>query len=303
MKKLKTILNNLLDENYNIGYIIIDENKVIKEVYFHDNNNLDLSSMASVDNVKWLQKITKPSAIQNRDIKNAILLSSEVILYHGNKEKDLIPVFGKGKKENDYGQGFYTTADKNLGMEWAYSRFTKGEVGYLHSYYYNMNDLNVLDLTTFNSMHWLAELLANRQMDLSEDVDGFLQDTIHDILNYFKIDTSVYDIIIGYRADDSYFSYAVDFVSGLIAKETLDDAFRLGDLELQAFIKSKKAFERLQMGKHTCEEVDRKYANFYTKRDTNARKEYTSVKKKNVRVKHRIMDILNEVKEFEGSLL
>ena len=69
-------------------------------------------------------------------------------------------------------------------------------------------------------MHWLAELLANRQMDLSEDVDGFLQDTIHDILNYFKIDTSVYDIIIGYRADDSYFSYAVDFVSGLIAKET-----------------------------------------------------------------------------------
>lgn len=300
---MKTILNYLLDENYNhIGCILIDENKVIKEVYFHD-SDFDLSGVVSADNAKWLHKITKPSAIQNRDIKNAISLSSEVVLYHGTKDKDLIPVFGKGRKENDYGQGFYTTANKNLGMEWAYSRFTKGEVGYLHSYHYNMDDLNILDLTTFNSMHWLAELLANRQIDLSEDIDGFLQDTIHDVLNYFKIDSTVYDIIIGYRADDSYFSYAIDFVSGLIAKETLDNAFRLGDLGLQVFIKSKKAFERLQECKHTCEEVDRKYASFYVKRDTSARRDYASVKQRHVRVKHRITDILSEVRKFDGSLL
>ncbi len=98
---MKTILNYLLDENYNhIGCILIDENKVIKEVYFHD-SDFDLSGVVSANNAKWLNKITKPSAIQNRDIKNAISLSSEVVLYHGTKDKDLIPVFGKGRKEND----------------------------------------------------------------------------------------------------------------------------------------------------------------------------------------------------------
>lgn len=302
-RSVKKILNYLLDEDYNhIGYVIMDEDEKIKEIYFHD-NKLELSTISKVDSAKWLRKITKPSSVQNRDIIEAVSLSSEVVLYHGNKNKDLMPVFGKGRYDNDYGQGFYTTADKNLGMEWAYSRFTKGETGYLHSYHYSMNGLNVLDLTTLDSMHWLAELLANRQIDLSEDVDGFLQDTVNDVLKYYKIDSSFYDVIIGYRADDSYFSYAMDFISGLIAKETLDSAFHLGNLGLQVFIKSEKAFERLHSSKHFCEEVNPRYANFYAKRDSNARKDYASMKRNPARVKHRVTDILREAEEFERSLL
>ena len=41
-----------------------------------------------------------------------------VMLYHGNQDAVMIPVFGQGKSNNDYGQGFYTTPDKELGKEW-----------------------------------------------------------------------------------------------------------------------------------------------------------------------------------------
>lgn len=36
------------------------------------------------------------------------------ILYHGNKDINMRPKYGVGKKNNDYGQGFYTTPDLKL---------------------------------------------------------------------------------------------------------------------------------------------------------------------------------------------
>ena len=41
------------------------------------------------------------------------------------------------------------------------------------------------------------------------------------ILENFKVDYKKYDIIIGYRANDSYFSYAGDFVNGTLAASTV----------------------------------------------------------------------------------
>ena len=40
----------------------------------------------------------------------------------------------------------------------------------------------------------------------------------------FKVDYKDYDIIIGYRADDSYFSYAGDFVNGTLSFSDLSEA-------------------------------------------------------------------------------
>ena len=40
-------------------------------------------------------------------------------LYHGSPQKDFTPTFGLGKDEHDYGRGFYTTDDIELGREWA----------------------------------------------------------------------------------------------------------------------------------------------------------------------------------------
>ena len=40
-------------------------------------------------------------------------------LYHGSQEENFVPTFGLGKDDHDYGRGFYTTADPDLGREWA----------------------------------------------------------------------------------------------------------------------------------------------------------------------------------------
>ena len=57
--------------------------------------------------------------------------------------------------------------------------------------------------------------------------DGGLYDHLS---QEFAIDYHSYDIIKGYRADDSYFSFAQDFLNGTISVSQLSDAMKLGDL-------------------------------------------------------------------------
>ena len=42
-----------------------------------------------------------------------------MILYHGSQVENFTPIYGLGNDTHDYGRGFYTTADKELGKEWA----------------------------------------------------------------------------------------------------------------------------------------------------------------------------------------
>ena len=53
----------------------------------------------------------------------------------------------------------------------------------------------------------------------------------------FLLDISEYDVIIGYRADDSYFSFAQDFVAGVISLQKLSEAMQLGKLGEQIVLK------------------------------------------------------------------
>lgn len=212
------------------------------------------------------------------------------ILYHGSKNPNLVPIYGGGRENNDYGNGLYTTPEKELGREWAYASYTAGDVGYLYTYSLDMNGLKVLDLTELSPLNWIAELLTNRKVNTNER-EG-LQDTVDAFLSRYKLDTSEYDVIIGYRADDSYFSYATDFVSGFIYLDTLEIALKNGDLGIQYFVKSKRAFDRLsQVGEP--EIVDAKYRGFYLKRDKNAREKYKRDRMNQVsRKKQRIFDFI-----------
>ena len=54
---------------------------------------------------------------------------------------------------------------------------------------------------------------------------------------HFLLDISEYDVIIGYRADDSYFSFAQDFVAGVISLQKLSEAMQLGKLGEQIVLK------------------------------------------------------------------
>lgn len=203
------------------------------------------------------------------------LLAQPVLtLYHGNKDAKMIPKPNVGKDNCDFGQGFYTTPDKGLGCEWAYSSYTSGDIGYLHTYTLNQYGLNVLNFVECNSLCWVAEILSHRVFKLGQSYDEaeILKYRLDTFISRYKVDTSMADVIVGYRADDSYFKYASDFLKGLLFRETLDKVLYYGDLGLQVFIKSPKAFSALT--RISVDKVPTQYHAFYKKRDNAARAAY-----------------------------
>ena len=86
-----------------------------------------------------LPKVIKkqnPNTVELREVYNVskLLSNGEMILYHGNKDRNMNPMYGKGDKDNDYGSGFYTTTEGELGMEWAMSSYSKGDKGYVYKF-------------------------------------------------------------------------------------------------------------------------------------------------------------------------
>ena len=165
-----------------------------------------------------------------------------MIIYHGSEKIIKSPVYGYGNSRNDYGRGFYCTESVDLAKEWACKNNTDG---FANCYSLNMNDLHVFNLNSgeYNILNWLALLTDNRtywqRHSMAEDAKNFLHD------NYL-IDISEYDVIIGYRADDSYFSFAQDFVMGIISLQKLSRAMRLGKLGEQIVLKSERAFNHIE---------------------------------------------------------
>ena len=98
------------------------------------------------------------------------------------------------------------------------------------------------------------------------------------ILTNFSVDYKEYDAIIGYRADDSYFSFAQDFINGTISYRQLNNAMHLGKLGQQFVLKSKKAFERIKYVGYEVAESDEWYSKKML-RDKTARREYFSVER------------------------
>lgn len=201
--------------------------------------------------------------------------TSEILLYHGSRQSILVPKFGVGKINNDYGQGFYTTMNKELAKEWAWSSYSLRSSANVHAYKLNTAGLKVIDLTKYDSLYWLAEIIANRTMS-TDDNEVLTERYLPQFLKTFKMDTSKADIIIGYRADNSYFRYAKDFIENRVYKFYLDKALRIGHSELQVCLKSKEAFRKLKVV--GTEKVPEEYKDRFMQRDKLAREQYNSVK-------------------------
>ena len=165
-----------------------------------------------------------------------------MIVYHGSDHIIETPLYNGSKRTNDYGYGFYTTENKELAMEWACS---DNRDGFANIYELNTDGLHILNLndSQYCILNWLAVLTKYRSYwqsgSVAEEAKNYLQ-------KYFFVDSSEYDIVIGYRADDSYFSFAQDFVSGAISLRKLSEAMRLGKLGEQVVLKSKKSFSQIQ---------------------------------------------------------
>ena len=126
-----------------------------------------------------------------------------MIIYHGSNKVIKEPIFGKGKVYNDYGLGFYCTESNELAKEWACN---KDSDGYSNKYELDLSDLKVLNLNDkkYSILHWLTLLIQYRNFEIRSDLIRLSKEFL--IENY-SIDISEYDVIIGYRADDSYFTF------------------------------------------------------------------------------------------------
>lgn len=165
-----------------------------------------------------------------------------MLLYHGSKYIVEQPQYGKGKRNNDYGIGFYCTASMELAKEWACDDTYDG---YANIYEIDEANLNILRLNNaeYNILHWLTLLLKYRTFRITNDLAKDAKDYL---LNNFTLELNGYDAIIGYRADDSYFSFAEDFLNNAISINKLKHAMYLGELGEQFVLKSPLAFSKIK---------------------------------------------------------
>ena len=165
-------------------------------------------------------------------------------LYHGSVRIVGQPVFGKGRSDNDFGQGFYLTEDRELAAEWA-AQDIKG--GFVNEYELDDSGFVILDLTDegHHVLEWITILLMNRDLRIGSPVEERGKEYM---LSHFPVDAEAADAVIGYRADDSFFSYARAFLSNTITVQQLAAALKLGNLGKQYVLKSRKAFEKIRWG-------------------------------------------------------
>lgn len=192
-------------------------------------------------------------------------------LYHGSTHIIEKPIFGFGKRYNDYGLGFYCTDSLEMAKEWGVG---KHQDGYANCYELECDGLNILNLndSDYNILHWLGILLENREFDIPS---GLALEAKSYLLANFSVDYQSRDAIIGYRADDSYFSFAQDFINGTISYRQLNTAMHLGKLGQQFVLKSPRAFERIRFVGSEIALSEDWYARKML-RDKTARREYFS---------------------------
>jgi hypothetical protein len=168
---------------------------------------------------------------------------SLITVYHGSPSVVEKPTFGVGNPRNDYGPGFYTTRDIELAKEWACPE--PGIDGYANEYTLTVSGLIVYDLARegYHILNWLALLLNNRDFRISNDVAGSAKAYV---LEKFMPKVDDADVLIGYRADDSYFAFANSFLNSTLSLKQLESAMYLGNLGEQTVLVSERAFSQLR---------------------------------------------------------
>lgn len=196
-----------------------------------------------------------------------------IILYHGSTKIIEKPILGLGNPKNDYGLGVYCTKNIELAKEWA---VTERNDGFVNSYEIDLKGMDILYLNRkpYHILNWLSILLKNRTFVLSQ---GLPSEAKAYLLDEFLPNYEPCDLIVGYRADDSYFSFANTFLNNTISLEQLRKAMFLGKLGEQVVLKSEKAFSRLTFK----ESISIDSSQYYPKRqarDRQAREDFQKEK-------------------------
>ena len=169
-------------------------------------------------------------------------MSRLITIYHGSKQIVEAPTFGLGRRNNDYGLGFYCTESCDLAKEWAVSSLRDG---FSNRYTLDTEYLNILNLNgpDYTILNWIAVLVEHRLFSMKNPI---ARRSKRYLIEHFGINVNAFDLVVGYRADDSYFDFAEAFLNNAITVEQLSRAMRLGKLGEQIVLKSRFAFSKIE---------------------------------------------------------
>lgn len=182
-------------------------------------------------------------------------MEKQITIYHGSEQIIETPTFGMGRKNNDFGLGFYCTESEALAKEWAVSSLRDG---FSNRYTLDTEYMNILNLNSpdYTILNWIAVLVEHRVFSVKTPVARRAK---RYLLDNFGVNVNAFDLIVGYRADDSYFDYAESFINNGITVEQLAQAMKLGKPGEQIVVKSKFAFSRLRYEGFDAAEKDPYY--------------------------------------------
>ena len=165
-----------------------------------------------------------------------------ITLFHGSEKVIEVPSFGEGKRNNDFGLGFYCIKTENLAKEWAVSSLRDG---FCNRYTLDTEYMKILNLNSpdYTILNWIAVLVEHRLFSIRTPIARRAKKYL---IDNFGINVNAFDIVTGYRADDSYFDYAESFLNNAISVEQLAAAMKLGKLGEQIVLKSQFAFSRIR---------------------------------------------------------
>ena len=197
-----------------------------------------------------------------------------VTIYHGSDHIIECPVYHGGKLYNDYGYGFYCTEHKDAAKEWSVE---KDRDGFCNAYAIDTEGLRILNLNggEYTILHWLSVLLENRRFEVASPL---AREGKAYLLEHFFVDYQDADVIKGYRADDSYFSFASDFINGTISVRQLEEAMHLGQLGEQFVVISEHAFSKISFAGYEIVKAEEWFGQ-KEMRDATARKKYRKMDK------------------------
>jgi len=195
-----------------------------------------------------------------------------ITIFHGSQHIVEVPTFGLGRKNNDFGLGFYCTESNDLAKEWAISSLSNG---FSNRYTLDMEYLNILNLNSpeYTILNWIAVLVEHRLFSIKTPIARRAKQYL---IEHFGINVNAYDLIKGYRADDSYYDFAEAFLNNAITVEQLSRAMRLGKLGEQIVLKSQFAFSKIKYEGFEVAEKDHYYV-LRKARDDEAKQAYLDI--------------------------
>ncbi len=137
-------------------------------------------------------------------------------LYHAGKDRIPKPDIQIGRKNADFGQGFYLSPDKEFSLRWA------GRDTYINEYELHTDGLTIQNWD--RDQDWFRYIFGNRRAK----------------------DTCRADLVVGPIANDTLYDTLGILTSGLLSDEEALKLLEIGPCYIQVAIKSQKAVQNLK---------------------------------------------------------